>query len=97
MDVKIKAIHFDISDKLEAFTNKKIEKLVRRFEAIGGVNVNYTLVKPETIKNKEAGVELIIPGANPLFASKTADSFEEALDLALEALEKQLDRNKEKK
>ncbi|MDE6195019.1 MAG: ribosome-associated translation inhibitor RaiA [Muribaculaceae bacterium] len=97
MDVKIKAIHFDISDKLEAFTNKKIEKLVRRFEAIGGVNVNYTLVKPETIKNKEAGVELIIPGANPLFASKTADSFEEALDLALEALEKQLERNKEKK
>lgn len=97
MDVKIKAIHFDISDKLEAFTNKKIEKLVRRFEAIGGVSVNYTLVKPETIKNKEAGVELIIPGANPLFASKTADSFEEALDLALEALEKQLERNKEKK
>ncbi|MBD5286754.1 MAG: ribosome-associated translation inhibitor RaiA [Muribaculaceae bacterium] len=97
MDVKIKAIHFDISDKLEAFTNKKIEKLVRRFEAIGGVNVNYTLVKPETIKNKEAGVELIIPGANPLFASKTADSFEEALDLSLEALEKQLERNKEKK
>ena len=97
MDVKIKAIHFDISDKLEAFTNKKIETLVRRFEAIGGVNVNYTLVKPETIKNKEAGVELIIPGANPLFASKTADSFEEALDLSLEALEKQLERNKEKK
>ena len=97
MAVKIKAIHFDISDKLEAFTNKKIEKLVRRFEAIGGANVNYTLVKPETIKNKEAGVELIIPGANPLFASKTADSFEEALDLSLEALEKQLERNKEKK
>ena len=97
MDVKIKAIHFDISDKLEGFTTKKIEKLVRRFEAIGGVNVNYTLVKPETIKNKEAGVELIIPGANPLFASKTADSFEEALDLSLEALEKQLERNKEKK
>ena len=97
MDVKLKAIHFDISDKLEAFTNKKIEKQVRPFEAIGGVNVNYTLVKPETIKNKEAGVELIIPGANPLFASKTADSFEEALDLSIEALEKQLDRNKEKK
>ncbi|MDE6342299.1 MAG: ribosome-associated translation inhibitor RaiA [Muribaculaceae bacterium] len=97
MDVKIKAIHFDISEKLEGFTTKKIDKLVRRFEAISGVNVNYTLVKPETAKNKEAGVELIIPGANPLFASKTADSFEEALDMALEALEKQLERNKDKK
>ncbi len=47
MDVKIKAIHFDISDKLEAFTNKKIDKLVRRFDAIGGVNVNCTHVNPE--------------------------------------------------
>lgn len=97
MDVKIKAIHFDISDKLEAFTNKKIEKLVRRFDAISGVNVNYTLVKPETNMNKEAGVELTIPGAASLFASKTADTFEEALDLALVALEKPLERNKEKK
>lgn len=97
MDVKIKAIHFDISDKLEGFTNKKIDKLVRRFDVISGVNVNYTLVKPETNKNKEAGVELIIPGCNSLFASKTADTFEEALDLSLEALEKQLERNKEKK
>ena len=97
MDVKIKAIHFDISAKLDAFPNKKIEKLVRRFDAIGGVNVNYTLVKPETNNNKEAGVELIIPGSAAIFASKTADTFEEALDLALVALENRLERNKEKK
>ena len=97
MDVKIKAIHFDISDKLEGFTNKKIDKLVRRFDSISGVNVNYRLIKPETNCNKEVGVELIVPGANPLFASKTADTFEEALDLAMLALEPQLERNKDKK
>ncbi len=97
MEVKLKAIHFDISDKVEAFTNKKIEKLVRRFDAIGGVNVNYTLVKPETNNNKEAGIELIIPGSAAIFASKTADSFEEALDFAIVALENRLERNKEKK
>lgn len=97
MDVMIKAIHFDISDKLEAFTNKKIDKLVRRFDVVSGVNVNYRLVKPETANNKEAGVELQVPGSNPLFASKTADTFEEALDLALQALEPQLERNKDKK
>lgn len=97
MDVKIKAIHFDISDKLEGFTNKKIDKLVRRFDVISGVNVNYRLIKPETNNNKEAGVELIVPGANPLFASKTADTFEEALDLTIGALEPQLERNKDRK
>ena len=38
-----------------------------------------------------------MPGTPDLFASKTADSFEEAIDLALEALEKQLEKNKDKK
>lgn len=96
MDVLIKAIHFDITDKLEAFTNKKIDKLVRRFDVISGVNVNYRLIKPEAAMNKEVGVELQVPG-NTLFASKTADTFEESLDLAIQALEPQLERNKDKK
>ena len=97
MDAKIKAIHFDIAEKLVAFTHKKVNKLTRRFEAISDVNVNYTLVKPESANNKEAAVELSIPGSAPLFASKTADSFEEALDNALAALEPQLEKNKERK
>ena len=94
MDVKIKAIHFDISEKLVAFVNKKIDKITRRFEAI---NVTLTLVKPETAMNKEAGIKLHIPGSADLFASKTADTFEEAVDLALDALEPQLEKIKAKK
>lgn len=96
MELQIKAIHFEISDKLTAFTNKKIEKLVRRYEDINTAEVCYTLVKPEAANNKEAGVKLLLPGED-LFASKTADTFEEALDLSLEALEKQLEKRKGKK
>lgn len=97
MEAQIKAIHFDISDKLVAFINKKIEKLTRRFDAIGGVDVTLTLVKPETARNKEAGIKLTVPGSADLFASKTADTFEEAIDLSLEALEPQLEKVKAKK
>lgn len=97
MDVQIKAIHFDISDKLVAFVNKKIDKIIRRFDAIGAVEVTLTLVKPETAKNKEAGIKLSIPGGADLFASKTADTFEEAVDLSLDALEPQLEKVKDKK
>lgn len=97
MEVQIKAIHFDISEKLVAFVNKKIEKITRRFDAIGGAEVNLTLVKPEAAKNKEAGIKLIIPGGADLFASKTADTFEEAVDLSLAALEPQLEKVKDKK
>lgn len=96
MEANIKAIHFDITDKLTVFVNKKIEKLLRRYEAIEGVDVNLRLIKPETSMNKEAGVKLVIPGSPDLFASKTADTFEEAFDLALEALEKPLEKTKEK-
>ena len=47
--------------------------------------------------NKEAGVKLVIPGHGDLFASKTADTFEEAFDLAVDALKPQLEKIKDKK
>lgn len=93
METKIKAIHFDISDKHVNFINKKVDKLTRRFEAIDEVEVTLKVVKPETAMNKEAGVKITVPG-NDLFASKTADTFEEAIDLCLAALEPQLEKNK---
>lgn len=97
MEVNIKAIHFDITDKLVSFVNKKVEKLARRFEALSEADVTLKVVKPETSMNKEASVKLIIPSSADLFASKTADTFEEAVDLCLAALEPALEKNKEKK
>ncbi|MBD5188940.1 MAG: ribosome-associated translation inhibitor RaiA [Bacteroidales bacterium] len=97
MEATIKAIHFDISEKLVAFVNKKIDKLCRRYENITDAEVNLTLVKPEAAMNKEAGIKLSVPGGPDLFASKTADSFEEAIDLSIDALEKQLEKEKAKK
>ncbi len=47
--------------------------------------------------NKEAGIRLAVPGSDDLFASKAADTFEEAVDLSIEALERQLERIKGKK
>lgn len=97
MELQIKAIHFEITDKLVAFVNKKIDKITRRFEAVTDIEVNLTLVKPETAKNKECGIRMSIPGAPDLFASKTADTFEEAIDLTLDALEPGLERLKERR
>lgn len=96
MEAKINAIHFDITDKLVNFINKKIDKLCRRFDAVTAAEVNLKVVKPETSMNKEASVKLTIPQCADLFASKTADTFEEAIDLCLNALEPQLAKNKEK-
>lgn len=97
MDVRIQAIHFDISEKLSAFINKKIDKLVRRYTEITGVDVTLKVVKPETAMNKEVVFQVDAPQHETLVATKTADTFEEAIDLSLEAVEKQLEKKKQKK
>lgn len=97
METNIKAVNFDISEKLVDFINKKIEKISRRNESVSKVSVNLTVVKPETSMNKEAGVKLTVPGHGELFASKVADTFEEAIDLSLDALKPQLEKIKDKK
>ncbi|MCH4154823.1 MAG: ribosome-associated translation inhibitor RaiA [Muribaculaceae bacterium] len=97
MEVKIKAIHFDVSEKLEEFISKKVEKLCRHHEEISVADVTLKVVKPETAMNKEAGIKLILPTHEDLFASKTADTFEEAIDLAIDALKRQLEKTKKDK
>ncbi|MDE5568887.1 MAG: ribosome-associated translation inhibitor RaiA [Muribaculaceae bacterium] len=97
MEVRIQAIHFEIAERLEAFINKKIEKLARRNETISDVDVNLRVVKPETAMNKEVVIKVSVPQHGEIVATKTADTFEEAVDLALEAIDRQLEKLKQKK
>ncbi len=97
MEIKIKAIHFDATEKLQEFITKKTEKLVKRHEEITSVEVNLKVVKPETANNKEASVRLALPKREDLFASKVADTFEEAVDLCCDALKSQLEKVKKDK
>ncbi len=93
MDVRIQAINFDANDRLTAFINKKAERLARHNTAITTFDAKLTVVKPETAMNKEAVVKVIFPQGE-FVANKTADTFEEAIDLCLEALEHQLEKRK---
>ncbi len=95
MDVTIKTVHFSISEKLGNFTTKKVSKAVTKYDDIVSTNVIMKLIKPETNNNKEVEIRIALPGAE-LFAKKTADSFEEAVDLSIDAVKKQLIRHKEK-
>lgn len=94
MDLRIQAIHFDASEKLEAFISKKADRLVRHFPAIADIDVTLKVVKPETAMNKEARVKVTVPQQDEYVATKVADTFEEAIDLALEALDRQMEKNK---
>ena len=96
MDIKIQAIHFEATEKLQDFIQKKIGKLARFDSEIGKVEVSLKVVKPESALNKEVDIRVYVKGRT-LFASETCDTFEEAIDQCMSALEKQLARYKEKK
>ena len=48
MEIRIKSIHFDATEKLEAFIEKKVSKLEKSFEDITKVEVQLKVVKPAT-------------------------------------------------
>ena len=89
------AIHFDATDQLEAFIQKKVSKLEQYFDGIISAEVSLKVIKPESAKNKEAAIRLIIKNGD-CFAEKVNDTFEESIDECVEALEKQLVKFKEK-
>ncbi|MCM1519417.1 MAG: ribosome-associated translation inhibitor RaiA [Lachnoclostridium sp.] len=96
MDTTIKAVHFDITEKLTEFINKKVDRLARRYQNIIGVDVTLNVIKPETSLNKQALIKVDVP-QEEVVAEKTADTFEEAVDVSLEAVERQLERIKNRK
>ena len=95
MDIKIQAIHFDATDKLTEFIEKKVSKLEKFGSETGKVEVSLKVVKPETAMNKEVAIRLQVAGAT-LFAQEVCDTFEEATLKTVDTLTRQLSKNKDK-
>lgn len=95
MEIRIQAIHFDATNQLDAFIQKKVSKLEQYFDGIISAEVTLRVVKPESANNKQAAIRLDIKGCD-CFAEKVNNSFEAAVDECVEALEKQLVKIKEK-
>ena len=95
MEINIKAIRFDATEKLEAFIQKKVEKLQKTYEDIQSIDVQLKVVKPASAMNKETSLTVAVPGQK-LFVEKTCDTFEESVDLCVDSMKVQLQKMKEK-
>lgn len=95
MNVKIQSVKFDANQKLLDFVEAKINKLERFIERVTMADVTLKLDKDNDRGNKVAIIKLEVPGED-LVAESRAKSFEEAVDSAIDALKKQIDRHKEK-
>ncbi|MEI6062928.1 MAG: ribosome-associated translation inhibitor RaiA [Bacteroidota bacterium] len=95
MKVNINSVHFKTDKKLDSFITEKVEKLSDLYDGIIGSEVTLRMNNSEDHDNKIAEIRLLVPG-NDLFAKKQSKSFEEATDIAVDALRKQLSKHKEK-
>lgn len=95
MQVQIHSIHFDADKKLLNFIQEKIDKLTVFHDQIIGGDVFLKLEHADGRENKVAEIKLLVPGKD-LFARRQCKTFEEATDDAVEALRRQIRKQKSK-
>lgn len=96
MKVQVHAIHFTADRKLVDSIQAKLNKLETFYDRITSGEVFLKIEQGEgKVKEKLLEIKISVPGAI-LFVKEKARSFEEALDLALNAIAEQIKRFKAK-
>jgi putative sigma-54 modulation protein len=95
MKITVQSIHFNADHKLLDFIQKKVDKLEQFHDQIISGEVYLKLENVEDEANKISEIKLSVPGVI-LFAKEQCKSFEEATDLSIESLKKQITKHKEK-
>ncbi len=95
MNIKVHSVRFDADKRLLDFIDQKVSKLGQFNDQILEAEVFLRLSKSVSAENKVAEIKLDVP-VSTLFAKKQSKTFEEAIDLTIDALKKQLTRQKDK-
>lgn len=95
MNTKIQSVRFDADKKLLDFVEAKITKLERFSDKITSIDVTLRIDKDLEKGNKEVVVMVHVP-SDSLVSERKSESFEESVDLCVDALKKQLDKYKNK-
>ena len=95
MKIEIQSIHFSPDSSLLNFVNKKVKKLSQLDYSLINSDVFLKIDKPESPDNKIAEIR-IHSSKGEYFAKKQCDTFEESVDLSVQALRKQMLKSKGK-
>ncbi|MBK9283146.1 MAG: ribosome-associated translation inhibitor RaiA [Sphingobacteriaceae bacterium] len=95
MTINIQSVHFDADKKLIEFINEKVSKVSTFYDGIINSEIILKLEKNENSANKIAEIKMLGKG-HEFFSKKQCASFEEATDLAVEAIKSQVIKHKEK-
>ncbi|WP_164108298.1 MULTISPECIES: ribosome hibernation-promoting factor, HPF/YfiA family [Sphingobacterium] len=95
MNITVQSIKFDADQKLVDFIKRRTDKLEQYLDNIIEGVCYLRLENVEDEENKVVELKFNIPGSQ-LFAKAQAKSFEEATDIAVESLRRQINKHKTK-
>ena len=95
MKVNVHAVNFTVDRKLVDFIQEKMDKLEKYYDKVVSSDVFLKVEKTSDKENKWVEIKLNVPG-DEFVVKKQCKTFEEAVDLATESLERLLVKRKEK-
>lgn len=95
MKVNVHAVNFNIDRKLVDFIDEKVNKLEKFYDRIVSADVFLKVEQTSEKENKVVELKVIVPG-DEFIVKKTCKTFEEGVDLSIEAQQRLLLKRKEK-
>jgi putative sigma-54 modulation protein len=95
MKVNVNAVNFTVDGKLVDFIQERMDKLEKYYDKIISSNVFLKVEKTSDKENKMVEIKLLVPG-DDFIVKKQCKTFEEAVELSSESLERLLVKRKEK-
>lgn len=95
MKVSVHAVNFTVDRKLVDFIQEKMDKLEKYYDKIVSSDVFLKVENTSDKENKLVEIIVNVPG-DDFVVKKQCRTFEEAVDLATESLERLLVKRKEK-
>jgi putative sigma-54 modulation protein len=95
MKVNVHAVNFAIDAKLVDFIQARMDKLEKYYDKVVSSDIYLKVENTSERENKIAEVKMNVPG-DDFLVKKQCKTFEEAVELSAESLERMLLKRKEK-
>ncbi len=95
MKVNVHAVNFTVDKKLVDFIQVRMDKLEKYYDKIVSSDVFLKVEKTSEKENKIVEVKIHVPG-DDFLVKKQCKTFEEAIEISAESLERLLVKRKEK-
>lgn len=95
MTIKLQTVNFNAKPGLDEYVEKKLGKLEQFYDKILSAQVSMRVENVSEKENKFVDIRLEVPG-DDIVVKKSGQTFEECIDLSIEALKKMIIRRKEK-